>query len=218
MKTLRSLSYGARIVVAVTALALAAGAATPASAALLDPLAPVVNLVVPDCGTAGQPFARWNDNHSYYTIPNNGFESGASGWTLVGGARVVYGNEPYYVNGRGSYSLSLPSGSSAVSPAACVNLLSPYLRMFANDANGRDSGLDVEVRFYGLTGNLTGILNVATLDPGDHATWQPTAPVSTALALPLGTSSFRLRLAPGGWGSNWRVDDVFVDPWLNVGG
>jgi hypothetical protein len=201
------------MVAAIAAAALVGATARQASAGLLDPLAPVVNLAVPNCGAMTQPFAGFGDYHDYYAIQNNGFESGATGWTLSGGARVVDGNEPYGVNNGGASSLYLPSGSSALGPAACINVLSPYLRFFAQDS-GSDRGLTAQVLFYGLTGNLLGVLNLATLAPGDHRAWQPSSRVSSALALPLATTSFRLKLVPNGWGSAWRVDDVFVDPWV----
>jgi hypothetical protein len=200
------------------AAAVLAGTAAPAQAGLLDPvLAPILHIVVPDCGPSSQPFQGFGDGHSYYAIPNNGLEDGSAGWSLFGGAAVTAGNEPFGVNGAGSSSLSLPSGSSALSPAACINLLSPYLRMFAQDS-GSDRGLSVQVFFYGVAGNLLGLVNYGTLDPGDHRSWQPTDPIRSLFALPLLTQSFRMRLAPSGRGSGWRIDDVFVDPWLSGAG
>lgn len=217
MKNLRLCRLRVVFAFAIVCATALGATARPAGAGLLDPLAPVLQIVIPPCGAPVQPFTQWGDDHSYYAIPNNGFETGSAGWTLSGGARVVPGNEPYNLSGPGSYSLALPSGSSAVGPPTCVNLLAPYLRMIALDAGGADNGLQVQVRFYGLTGNLTGLLNFATFDPADHATWQPTGAAPSALALPLATRYMRIRLAPSGWGSNWRVDDVFVDPWLAVG-
>lgn len=213
MKKLRLARLGLAAVAALSAAALA-GTATPARAGLLDPLAPVIGIVIPPCGAPVHPFAQFGDDNSYYLVPNGGFEAGSTGWTLSGGARVVDGNEPFNLSGPGSFSLALPSGSSAVSPATCVNVLAPYLRMVALDAAGHDDGLQVQVRFYGVTGNLTGILNQTTLDRGDHAAWRPTAAASSALAVPLGTQYMKVTLKPLGYGSNWRVDDAFVDPWL----
>ena len=64
--------------------------------------------------TTSQPFTAWNDSASYYLVPNGGLENGSTGWSLSGGASVVYGNEPFLPTGF--HSLSLPSGSQAVSP------------------------------------------------------------------------------------------------------
>ena len=61
--------------------------------------------------TAAQVFAPWSDSSSYASLFNGGFESGSLGWGLSGGARVVSGNEPFYVeSSHDSHSLLLPSG------------------------------------------------------------------------------------------------------------
>ena len=67
-----------------------------------------------------QPFAPWGDSASYALVPGGDFESGS--WTLQGGAQRVAGSEPYAATGTlGSWSLSLPAGSSAESPQTCVD-------------------------------------------------------------------------------------------------
>src|SRR5690349_11471128 len=106
-----------------------------ANAGLLDPvtslLSPVTNIVLPTCGLNGYPFAQFGDRTPYFGFTNNGFESGTYGWSLSGGAYVGSGNEPWFVNGSGSRSLTLPPGASATSPGFCINLLDPAIRMFA---------------------------------------------------------------------------------------
>jgi hypothetical protein len=64
------------------------------------------------------------------------------------------------------------------------------------------------VLFHGLTGNLTGVLNVA--DEGGTGAWAPSSRVSSLLALPLGTSYAQIRITAVD--GDWQVDDVFVDP------
>ena len=55
-----------------------------------------------------RPFLRWLDPAQYTLLPGGTFESTLTGWTLSG-ARVVSGNEPYYVHGKsGKQSLSDP--------------------------------------------------------------------------------------------------------------
>jgi hypothetical protein len=190
-------------------LATAAFAAPAAHAGLLDP---VTQLVLPTCGTAAPYFAQFGDSSAYYAFPDNGFESGSTGWTLSRGASVVSGNEPWYVDGPGSHSLALSAGASATSPPFCINLLDPAGRMFAHAA-GATGNLQVQVIFYGLTGNLLGVLNFATLKPGGYASWQPTSRFSSALAL--GTSYARIRLTSAASAGTWQVDDVFIDPYIN---
>ena len=54
--------------------------------------------------------------------------------------------------------------------------------MFAH-ANGADGSLQAQIVFYGLLGNVTGILNVTSFAPSGYASWEPTADMpSTALA------------------------------------
>ena len=47
---------------------------------------------------AKQVFSQWWDTSLYTLIPNGSFESGATGWTLAGGAQVTSGNETFYAN------------------------------------------------------------------------------------------------------------------------
>jgi hypothetical protein len=194
----------------VIAAAAAALLAVPAANAGL--IGSVTGIVLPTCGSNGYPFAQFGDSHAYYGFANNGFENGSTGWTLSGGASVGRGNEPWLVNGYGSHSLTLPAGASATSPAFCINLLDPAVRAFARGTTG--GNLQVQVIFHGLTGNLTGILNVAGLT-GTNG-WAPTSRISSALALPLLTAYAQIRVTAVS--GSWSVDDAFVDPYINGAG
>jgi hypothetical protein len=175
------------------------------------------NLIGNNCPTSGaQVFSPWGDSRSYYLAPNGGLESGANGWTLSGGATVASGNQPFFKSG--SHSLSLPSGSRALSPATCIGPYALSLRMFGSDAGGRDGGVHVRVLWYGLLNKLLGTTDYATFKPGSG--WSPTASVNSSggfnLLLPLlGSTSARIELTPVGTGSSWKVDDVYVDPWAS---
>jgi hypothetical protein len=190
----------------------AAAIAAAAPAANADLISGITDTLLPTCGSTSQPFAQFGDYNSYYAVPNNGLESGSTGWSLGPGSSVGSGNEPWFVNGRGSHSLVLGPGSSAYSPAACINLLDPDLRAFAR-SNGANDALRIQVIFYGLTGNLLGVLNVADQQPDGFATWQPTGTVLSTLAVPLLTTSFRVRFTSLASSGTWQVDDLFVDPW-----
>ncbi len=185
------------------ALVAAAFAAPASNAGLLDP---VTQLLLPSCGSNVYPFRGFNDSNPYFKFSNNGFESGANGWALAGGATVGFGNEPWYVNGWGARSLVLPAGASATSPSFCINLLDPAVRMFARGTAG--SGLTIQVLFHGLTGNLTGILNY----DGETGTgsWEATNRAPSLLALPLLTTSAQIRVTANT--GTWQIDDAFVDP------
>ena len=133
-----------------------------------------------------------------------------------GGASVVSGNEPFLPTG--THSLSLPSGSVALSPVTCIGPKNIAIRMFGADAGGTDSGLRVRVLWYGLLNQLLGATDFAVFKPGSG--WWPTSSVNSTggfnLLIPLvGSTSARVQLTPlGGGSSNWHIDDLYVDPWL----
>jgi hypothetical protein len=162
------------------------------------------------CSGSLQPFAQFGDFNDYFAFANNGFESGATGWK-VQNAFVGAGNEPWLVNGAGSSALTIAPGGSAASPKVCTALNAPGWRMFAR-SNGANGPLQAQIVFYGLLGNITGILNVATFNPSGYGTWEPTADVPSILSLPLLTYSAQLRLTSTATSGTWQVDDVFVDP------
>jgi len=197
----------------VAALA-AAGALVAVPAAAAGLVSGLVGAALPSCGSVSYPFAQFGDGGAYCSFANNGFENGTAGWTVFGGATVVPGNEPWHVNGPGTSALDLPAGAGALSPPVPISLLDPYFRLFARSA-GADGPLSVRVVFRGLTGNLTGVLNVSELPPSQYADWEPSGAVASLLALPLGTTSAQVVLTSRASSGDWSVDDVFVDPWLN---
>jgi len=67
---------------------------------------------------SSQAFEDWGDRSNYMLMPGGSFEIGAPSWNLNGGAKVVSGNEPFYLHSRmDRRSLYLPSGSSASTPS-----------------------------------------------------------------------------------------------------
>lgn len=203
---------GSRFVLAATIAAVVVALSAPTANADL-----IGGLLGNNCPTSGkQVFAPWNDFRSYYLAPNGGLESGSNGWSLSDGALVGSGNQPFLASG--THSLSLPSGSRAVSPATCIGPYALSLRMFGSDAGGSDRGMHVRVLWYGLLNKLLGATDYATFDGGK--TWQPTDSVNSSggfnLLLPLlGSTSARIELTPLGTGSKWKIDDVYVDPWAS---
>jgi hypothetical protein len=182
---------------AAAAAAIAAFSAPAGHAALL-------------CKGTGTPFAQFGDDNSYFGFANNGFENGAAGWSLSG-ASVGPGNEPWHVNGSGDSSLQIGPGGTASSPLVCAALNAPDWRMFAHAA-GANGQLRAQIVFYGLLGNITGILNLTSFDAAGYASWEPSADVPSSLALPLATYAAQLRLTSTATSGTWQVDDVFVDP------
>jgi hypothetical protein len=197
-----------RRLLALVALTLALAA--PASAATTDGLVGACEY------TYVQPFRPWLDLANYALVPDGGLESGADGWRLDGGAAVANENESFYVRDPGdSKSLSLPAGSSATTSSVCIAATSPDLRFFARKDGSTLSTLKVEVLYTGLFGQPRA-LTVAILTGGQS--WQPTLPIAfltNLTLLPLltdGTTSVAFRFTPLGSSTEWRVDDVYVDP------
>jgi hypothetical protein len=198
---------------ALAATALAVPAASARSTGLGDLLGGLLNA---SCNSSGsQVFAQWADFANYFLAPNGGLENGSTGWSLGGGASVVSGNQPFFASG--SHSLFLPSGSTATSATTCIGKGDLYVRMFGADNGGTDSGLRVRVVWYGLLNKVLGITDVNTYDPGMD--WAPTNKLSSAggsiaiSLLPLlGSTSARVQITPLGSGSQWHVDDLYIDP------
>jgi hypothetical protein len=159
-------------------------------------------------------FSPWGDQRNYVLAPDGGFEGGASGWQLNHGAAVVEGNESYNLNDAAdSKSLSLPAGSSAVSPPVCMSLDTASFRLVARNTGDPSARLRVEAS-YKLLG-LVRTKTAGTIQAG--SAWAPTQSVSTVLTLStvVGTlipSAIEIRITPLDAGGRWQIDDVYIDP------
>jgi len=192
-------------VVFVVMVGLATAAAAPAGASLLGncPARPM-----------SKPFLRWLDPISYTLAPNGGVESGSNGWQLRGGAAVVSGNETFNLSGAGSHSLYLPSGSSATSPAMCVETLDVFARYVAkNKGIVALSSLKVDAIVRDSAGH-TFVLPAGVNTGGSN--WAPSLPAVALLdllgALNDGQVTVSFRFTPIGLGAKWQIDDLYVDP------
>jgi len=198
----------------LSAARLRIGFVLAATALALLAAAPASNASTSSCyyGPSSQPFAPWGDLASYTPVPGGTFESGAPGWTLAGGARVVSGNESFFVNSaRDVRSLYLPADSSATTVPFCVSLLQPTIRVFVVNGGSSSSRLKVRVVFRGLLGIL-GILDGGTISAS--AAWQPSPVMLATLNAPLGTKAAQFVFTPTD-SSGWRIDDLYLDPWVN---
>jgi hypothetical protein len=189
---------------AVLALILGAASLAPATASAACPDRPMA-----------REFARWLDPINYTLVPGGDFESGAAGWKLTGGARVVAGNEPFYLRGAGdNRSLYLPAGSSATSPFVCVELLDPVARFVSRNRGSLLGALTVEALIRTPLGTVTLPGGVDAVLSG----WHPSLPVVVAgnlvsgLNLHDGTAEVAFRFRTTGLVAAWQLDDVFVDP------
>ena len=160
-------------------------------------------------------FRLWGDSNSYFLMPNGGFESGAQDWWLSGGARVVWGNEPYSVRGwADTKSLRIPAGATAESRTICVGVGEDSVRLFVKKPRVAGSVLHVEATVRNPdTGEVAQTAFDIESDTASNG-WVP----SPILAIPNllgsgdGQQELTLRFTTFGAGT-WYVDDVYVDPW-----
>ena len=190
----------------IAALALVAGTSEPALASTTG---------CPAYSSA-QYFLPWLDPIYYTLAPNGGLENGATSWSLKGGATVVPGSESFHVRGAtDSHSLALPSGSSATTSTTCVHTLDATVRLFVLNSGSPLSTLKVEVLYKDALG-ISRSQAVAILPGSGRWTASlPTLLLANLLYPPLltdGHVDIALRFTPLGVLGNWRIDDVFVDP------
>lgn len=163
------------------------------------------------CSTAAADdvFAPWNDPADYKLVSGGDFESGATGWKLESGAKLVDGGSPYATTGAASRkALLLPAGARVTSPLTCITPGSPVARMFARTVSGSGASLHVEV--LDEAGEAKSVGNLPEV-----ASWDATRRFSTSQgrlkADEDGVAKMRLRFTAGS-GATWQVDDVYVDP------
>lgn len=178
------------------------------------------------CGVAAeQVFLRWLDATPYRLATSGSFES-PDGWTLSGGASVVPGNEPFFLNSRqDKHSLSLPPGSSATSPWTCASVDGLVARLLAVSGGSPLATLQVDLLYKTARGK-TRTIGLSAIPAALHGSWAPTAPIliapgtilSDAADFDLGTTEVAFRFRPSSGlltSATWRIDDLYVDPWVD---
>jgi hypothetical protein len=150
---------------------------------------------------------RWLDPLPYFPATNGGFESGATGWTLTGGAKVVSGNEPFFLSSKADkYSLSLPAGATATSPFTCASIDGLVARLVAVSSGSPLGTLQVDLLYKTTRGTVKSV-GVSLITTLLHGSWAPTLPIvilpgtllSDIAQLSLGTVeiAFRFRASTG---------------------
>ena len=161
--------------------------------------------------TFEKPFKRWLDPANYVLAPDGAVEGSLTGWTLRGGAAKVAGNETAYIHGtKDRSSLSLPRGSAATTRAMCVGVLYPTMRFMASAPLGSVMAVSAV-----LDSPLGGTLTVPVGVVAGLGSWQPTLPilVGANLLATLGGGHAAVAFTFTPVTGNWRVDDVYVDPY-----
>ena len=180
------------------------------TAALLVPASSASAATTPCAGESlARVFAAWGDYSWYFLAPNGDFEEGADGWSLTAGARVVDGNAPFALgDADGERSLSLPAGSSATSPAFCVD---PDTRTVRWVQRGPRGGLlAVEVVHLSRLARVPGRSLDAVRPGGD---WEPSPQVEIPLVgtgMRNGRTTVALTLTA--LSGDWTLDDLYIDP------
>jgi hypothetical protein len=164
-----------------------------------------------DCGSASPVFSQWGDHANYYFSGNAGFESGATGWTLTGGAVVVGGNEQFNLHSKtDSHSLLIPAGGSATA-TVCIGLFDPELRVLA-------VGSKATVTVTLIPSGNAGTKAASVLDGGSFktgSTWAPSPLISTKISSatsPVGGNTVGVRISVSGAAA--QIDDLYVDPFV----
>jgi hypothetical protein len=164
-------------------------------------------------GASAQSFSQWGDTSNYVSIPGGSFENGNGGWTLSGGAKVVSGNEPFYLGSpTDSHSLLLPPGSSAMTPGVCMTLLTPTLRFVGSSSTASA----VHVTIY--TRTLLGLVRIPTYtDLNVSTSWDASETAHFLLQnvlglVNLGGQNVYFKFTPAA-GTTVQMDDVLLDPY-----
>jgi hypothetical protein len=152
------------------------------------------------------PFTAFGDFRDYVLAPFGDFEQlDLPGWILEGGATALR-------TSTGNGVLRMPEGSTATSPAMCIDLNYPTIRYFVRDAAADEARLRTQVMYVDhetaytpytvgkltakSTWRLTEDIEIEPERGGVEAGWRRVA--------------FRL-VAPRDEG-DIRIDDLYVDP------
>ena len=154
-------------------------------------------------------FMPWLDLAQYTRFPGSAFESGASGWSWGGGAKIVTGDSNLAL-AAGSHAVQVPGSGTAKSPWVCVNVTTPSMRFFVRRVSGSGS-LKVNGVLNGPNGKVSSL--VTTVVAG--TSWRPSPVVlfPPALMTLLNSTGYQAQfLFVADPDTTFRIDDVHLDP------
>jgi hypothetical protein len=169
-----------------------------------------------DCGYSDPTdvFSLWGDLAGYSLAPQGDF-SNTSNWTFK---HATVGSD---TNPLGNNALFLASGDSeAISPAMCVDLTNPTIRLMMKDNGGNGkSDVKVTVLYEDLNGH-TQHLTLAKLRA--TSTWSPTIAIpigvnvlSTASASGLTAVAFDFKVEGLQKNETLELASLYVDPYVS---
>jgi hypothetical protein len=167
-----------------------------------------------DSYSYSQVFLPWADLANYTLAPGGNFENSGSHWTLINAARDTSDNEPFDVGGASDHSsLSISNGGTALSPAMCVGLGQPDMRVFFKQTGGLSiAGLQVDVLFDDATGT-TQAQTIGVLPAAQAWRLSPQLLTMANLLPTIGAGSTAIAFRFTAIGGSFKIDDVYVDPW-----
>ena len=169
------------------------------------------------CGfeNPSQVFAAWGDSASYALAPQGDLAT-STGWTFKH-TTLAADHDPF---SAAAGSLVFAQGDSeAISPAMCVDLSNPTLRLFLKDTGGNGkSDVKIDVLYEDLNGNAQH-LTLAKLRAG--SSWAPSISIpiavnilSTANASGLTAVAFDFKVEGLQKNETLSLDGFYVDPFL----
>jgi len=165
-------------------------------------------------GNSSQVFAPWGDPANYALAPQGDF-SDTSQWTLK------HANVVGDANALGPNALALGWGDSeAISPAMCVNLANPTIRLMMRDVGGNGkSDVKLTVLYEDLNGHVQH-LTLAKLRATSG--WSPTITIpiavnilSTASASGMTAVAFDFKVEGLQKNESLELADLYVDPYCS---
>lgn len=161
-----------------------------------------------------EPFVPWADNGDYFLGPAADFEGSLTGWTVKGGAKIVSGNEKYYVNApTDSHSLLMPKNATVTSPSICVTLNTPDIRLFYENTTSASAQLTVNMTYTSNLGKPSTVA-VAKITVPKSTGWTLTSPILflTNIQSILSSNNQTWVTFQFVASNSLQVDDFFVDP------
>ena len=186
-------------------LTVLAGFALPTDAGLLG--TGTANYCDPNVSQIFKPFG---DSAYYMLTPGGSFETGAPSWKLSGGAKIVSGNESFFLTRRrhevAAHAFGLERDhADDVLPGR--RLAHAVCRQGHGPGPGHDHGSS-------LLGLLS-VLDGGTVRPGD--TWTPSPKVSLLLTNVGGLLTTRaIALKFTATDGSSQIDDVYLDPFKDT--